>query len=69
MSFKPLYRICGACGLSLAVLVGEEREHTHVETQVSATFWDAENLYVAGTSSAVVVSPITMPKAPRPPSV
>jgi hypothetical protein len=31
MNWKPFARICAACGLSLAVIAGEEREHLHVE--------------------------------------
>ena len=71
MNICPLYslsRICGVCGLSLAVLVAEEHEHIHVETQISPTFWQAENLYMAGTSSAVDVSTVVMPSSLRPPS-
>jgi hypothetical protein len=68
MNFQPLCRICGVCGLSLAVLVGEEHEHIHLETQIRSTFWQAENVYIAGTSSAVNVSTVVMPSPLRPPS-
>src|SRR5437016_5456281 len=41
MNWKPFARLCGVCGLSLAVLVGEEREHLHVDA------------YTPGPASAV----------------
>jgi hypothetical protein len=37
MAWKLSCRLCGICGLSLAVVLGEEREHTHVEERVDHT--------------------------------
>jgi hypothetical protein len=63
MGFKPFCRLCAACGLSLAVVVGEEHEHLHVETQVSPTFFQASNIVVATTSAAFIPLQYTPPRA------
>ena len=54
VDFRPFCRLCAACGLSLAVVGGEEREHLHVEVQVSPTFFQANNIVVATTSAAFI---------------
>jgi hypothetical protein len=53
-NFKPFLRLCAACGLSLAVVVGEEHEHLHVETQANATGWQASDIVVATTSASAI---------------
>jgi hypothetical protein len=53
LNWKPFARLCGVCGLSLAVVVGEEPEHVHVETYASAPAFTT-NLYTAATSAAVL---------------
>jgi hypothetical protein len=53
MSWKPIVRICAACGLSIAVVIGEEREHVHVETYAPPLAFTT-NLYVAVTSAPVL---------------
>jgi hypothetical protein len=44
MEWKPFARLCGVCGLSLAVLVGEEKEHLHVESNLSPAFFRVDNV-------------------------
>lgn len=53
MTWKPFARLCGACGLSLAVVVGEEHEHIHVETHLSPAFFRVDLVSVTTTANPV----------------
>lgn len=54
MKFKPFCRLCGICGLSIAVVLGEEREHTHVEARADHTVIQSNNIVVVATSGAFI---------------
>jgi hypothetical protein len=51
MTWRPFARLCGACGLSIAVVVGEEHEHLHVESHMSPAFFRVDNVSVTTTAS------------------
>lgn len=53
MNWKPFARLCGICGLSLAVVVGEERKHVHVEMYAPGPAFMV-SLYHVATSSTWV---------------
>ena len=67
MKFRPFCRICAACGLSLAVVLGEEHEHLHVEVEVNPVFFRANNLVVATTTAAFIGYTVSV--SPSPPKV
>jgi hypothetical protein len=52
VTWKPFARLCGACGLGIAVAVGDEHEHLHVETHLSPAFFRVDNVVVTTTASA-----------------
>ena len=54
MNWKPFAKLCGACGLSLAVVVGEEREHVHVEAYTPGSAFTVNLYTVTSTASAWV---------------
>lgn len=66
MRFKPFCRLCAACGLSLAVVVGEEHAHLHVETHLSPAFWRVDAVVVTTTGS---VSGASFTMSSPPPTV
>jgi hypothetical protein len=56
VKFKPFSRLCGVCGLSIAVVLGEEKEHLHIESHLSPAFWRVDTVAVQSTSSQPVVN-------------
>ena len=54
MTWKPFARVCGACGLSLAVVLGEEHEHVHVEAHMSPAFYRVDTVVRVATTSTPI---------------
>jgi hypothetical protein len=54
VKFSPFCRLCAAWGVSLAVILGEEHEHLHVEAEADTTQIADSNIVM--TTSAVSTS-------------
>jgi len=59
MDWKPFARLCGICGLSLAVVCGEEREHVHIE--LSTPIITAEPIVVQTSASPFTSMTLRLP--------